>query len=77
MEKKFLLFQYVEIPIVGRETCQADYEGINGVDEGKPQMEFLNSIFSRGFRASRVFSDTSSWLFFFPHFSVLQNTVHE
>jgi len=26
--------QYVEIPIVGRETCQADYNGINGVDEG-------------------------------------------
>jgi hypothetical protein len=34
----------VEIPIVGRETCQADYEGINGVDEGKPEMEFLNMI---------------------------------
>jgi hypothetical protein len=51
IEESFLLLQYVEIPIVGRETCQADYEGINGVDEGKPETEFLNSIFSRGFWA--------------------------
>lgn len=26
--------QYVDLPIVGRETCQANYNGINGVDEG-------------------------------------------
>jgi len=26
--------QYVELPIVDRETCQADYNGINGVDAG-------------------------------------------
>jgi len=26
--------QYVEMPIVDRETCQADYSGINGVGEG-------------------------------------------
>jgi hypothetical protein len=28
------MFQYVEIPIVGRETCQENYNGINGVDDG-------------------------------------------
>ena len=27
--------QYVELPIIAREECQADYEGINGVTEGK------------------------------------------
>jgi len=26
--------QYVELPIIAREECQADYEGINGVTEG-------------------------------------------
>lgn len=26
--------QYVEMPIVSRPTCQADYSGVNGVDDG-------------------------------------------
>ncbi len=64
---------------MGREACQADYEGINGVDEGKPEMEFLNSIFQ-----SRILGINSSLLrleflagFLYPHFSVLQTAVHE
>jgi hypothetical protein len=35
------MLQYVEIPIVGRETCQADYNGINGVDEGRSGYQIL------------------------------------
>ena len=35
VQERFVpVFQYVEIPIVGRETCQLQYDGINGVDEG-------------------------------------------
>ncbi len=42
------------------------------------EMEFLNGIFGRGFRAwNRVFSDSSFCLVFYPHFSVLQNSIHE
>jgi hypothetical protein len=41
-------------------------------------MEFLNSIFSRGFWAlTRVFSQSSFCLVFYPHFSILQNVFHE
>jgi hypothetical protein len=37
-------------------------------------MEFLNGIFTRGFWAyTRVFSDSSFCLVFYPHFSFLQN----
>ncbi len=41
------------------------------------EMEFFNGIFSRGFWAyTRVFQDSSFFLVFYHHFSILQNTVH-
>ncbi len=42
------------------------------------EMEFLNSIFSQGFWAqTRVLSDSSFYLVFYPHFSFLQNAIHK
>ncbi len=41
-------------------------------------MEFWIGIFNRGFWVyTRVFSDSSFFLVFYPHFSVLQNVIHE
>jgi hypothetical protein len=43
-----------------------------------PEMEFLNDIFSRGFRAKlEFFSDSSFCLVFYLHFSILLNAFHE
>ncbi len=43
-----------------------------------PEMEFLKCIFSWGFwTLTRVFSDSSFCLVFYPHFSVLQIAIHE
>ncbi len=40
------------------------------------EMEFLNGIFSRGFY-TRIFSNLSFCLVFYPNFSVLQNAINE
>ena len=36
--------QYVELPIIGRETCQANYNGINGVTDGENKDIKINVI---------------------------------
>jgi hypothetical protein len=71
-------------PIIGNEgpvliySIPFYYRDCVGPHSLSTEMEFLNGIFGRGFRAkNRVFSDSSFCLVFYPHFSVLQNPTHE